>query len=167
MVILGGGLVGIELAIFLSSLGRKVMILEMMESLSDGGNPVHGLALINEIKRYGIEVSTSTRATEIGAEGVTGEYVGDQYTLPVCETIQRAVLQSNSFSEAVKNEAEVGSKKLYPADTVIYATGRVALQAEADALRFCAPEFHQIGDCWVPKTVQQATRMAFAVARDI
>ena len=167
VIILGGGLVGIELAIFLSSLGRKVMILEMMENLSDGGNPVHGLALINEINKYGIQVSTSTRATEINARGVVGEYVGDQYTLPVCETVQRAVLQSNSFSEVVKREAEVGSKLLYPAETIVYATGRVPLQAEVDALRFCAPEFHQIGDCFVPRTVQQATRMAFAVARDI
>ena len=64
-VILGGGLAGIELAIFLAGLGRTVTILEMMETLSDGGNPVHGLALINEINRYGIAVSTSTVATEI------------------------------------------------------------------------------------------------------
>ena len=78
-----------------------------------------------------------------------------------------AVLQSNSFRSVVRHDAEVGSKKLYPAETVIYATGRVPLQAEVDALRFCAPEFHQIGDCWIPRTVQQATRMAFAVARDV
>ena len=32
VIILGGGLVGIELAIFLSSLGRKVTIIEMMEN---------------------------------------------------------------------------------------------------------------------------------------
>ena len=76
VVILGGGLVGIELAIFLSGLGRKVTIIEMMETLSDGGNPVHGLALINEIKKYGIQVSTATRATEINEKGVIGEYVG-------------------------------------------------------------------------------------------
>ena len=43
--------------------------MEMMETLSDGGNPVHGLALINEIKRYGIKVSTSTRASEIDERG--------------------------------------------------------------------------------------------------
>lgn len=167
VVIIGGGLVGIELAVFLSSLGREVTILEMMESLSDGGNPVHGLALINEINRYGIRVSTSTRAIEITPEGVVGEYVGDAYTLPVCPTVRAAVLQSNSFGRVVKAGAEVGSKTLFVADTVIHATGRQPLVAEVDALRFAAPEFHQIGDCFIPRTIQQATRMAFAVARGI
>jgi 2,4-dienoyl-CoA reductase-like NADH-dependent reductase (Old Yellow Enzyme family)/thioredoxin reductase len=167
VVVLGGGLVGIELGIFLSGLGRRVTILEMMEALSDGGNPVHGLALINEIKRYAIQVSTSTRATEIGENGVIGEYVGSAYTLPPCPTVQMAVLQSNSFGRAVRADAEEGSKKLFQADTVVYAVGRQPLLDEADALRFCAPEFHQIGDCLAPKNIHITTRMAFAVARDI
>ena len=167
VVIIGGGLVGIELAIFLSGLGREVTIMEMMETLSDGGNPVHGLALINEINRYGIRVTTATRATEVHDTGVVGEYVGGAFTLPPCPTVQAAVLQSNSFNRVVRADAEVGSKNLFEADTVVLATGREALQTEADGLRFRAPEFHQIGDCWIPGNVQQATRMAFAVARDI
>lgn len=167
VVILGGGLVGVELAIFISGLGRRVTIIEMMETLSDGGNPVHGLALINEIKKYAIQASTSTRAVEIGAKGVVGEYVGSAYTLPSCPTVQEAVLQSNSFNRAVRSDAEQGSRKLFGADTVIYATGQQPHQEEADLLRFCAPEFYQIGDCLVPGNIQQATRMAYSVARDI
>jgi pyruvate/2-oxoglutarate dehydrogenase complex dihydrolipoamide dehydrogenase (E3) component len=167
VVILGGGLAGIELGIFLSGLGRRVTIIEMMETLSDGGNPVHGLALINEIKRYQIQVSTSTRAIEIGGDGVIGEYVGSAYTLPPTPTVQAAVLHSNVFGRVVKSDAEEGSTKLFEADTIIYAVGRQPLLDEADGLRFCAPEFHQIGDCLTPKNILHATRMAFAVARDI
>jgi 2,4-dienoyl-CoA reductase-like NADH-dependent reductase (Old Yellow Enzyme family)/thioredoxin reductase len=167
IVIIGGGLVGIELGIFLSGLRLKVTIIEMMETLSDGGNPVHGLALINEIKKYGIQVSTATRAAEINEKGVIGEYVGSAFTLPLCPTVQAAVLQSNSFGRVVRADAEEGSKKLFGADTVIYATGQQPLHDEVDALRFCAPEFHQIGDCLTPKNIQQATGMAFTIARDI
>jgi 2,4-dienoyl-CoA reductase-like NADH-dependent reductase (Old Yellow Enzyme family)/thioredoxin reductase len=167
IVVLGGGLVGIELAIYLAGLGRKVTIIEMMEALSDGGNPVHGLALVSEIRKYAIQVSTSTRATEINEEGVIGEYVGSTYTLPPCPTVQAAVLQSNSFGRVVRADVEEGSKKLYEADTVIYAVGQQPLHDAADALRFCAPEFHQIGDCFTPKNIHQATGMAFTVARDI
>jgi NADPH-dependent 2,4-dienoyl-CoA reductase/sulfur reductase-like enzyme len=166
-VILGGGLSGIELAIFLSGLGRKVTIMEMMETLSDGGNPVHGLALAGEIERWAIQISTSTLATEVNERGVVGEYVGSAYTLPSCPTVQAAVLNSTSFKRSIRADAEVGSRRLYEADTVIYATGRQPLQAEADALRFCAPEFHQIGDCFIARNVLEATRMGFAVARDI
>lgn len=166
-VILGGGLAGIELAIFLSGLGRKATILEMMEALSDGGNPVHGLALANEIKRYGIGVSTATLAAEVNGDGVVGEYVGSAYTLPSIPTVQAAVLTSSSFGRAIRGDLEVGSRTLFPADTVIYATGRRPLQTDADTLRFCAPEFQQIGDCFMARNVLEATRMGFAVARDL
>ncbi len=55
-----------------------------------------------------------------------GEYVGGVYTLPACPTVQAAVLQSNSFSKVVRADAEVGSRKLYAADSVVYATGQQA-----------------------------------------
>jgi len=167
VLVLGGGLAGIELAIYLAGLGREVTIMEMMETLSDGGNPVHGLALINEIRKHQIQVTTATKAVEITEAGAVGEYVGGAYTLPACPTVQAAVLQSSSFGRVVRAEAEVGSRKLYQADTVVYATGMAPLQNEADALRFSAPEFYQIGDCQVARNVHQATRMAFAVARDL
>lgn len=167
VIILGGGPAGIELAIYLAGLGREVTIMEMMETLSDGGNPVHGLALMNEIHKYGIRVLTATEAVEIAQTGVVGKYVGDAYTLPPSPTVQAAVLQSSSFSKAIRADAEVGSRKLYEADTVVCATGMQPLNAEADTLRFCAPEFHQIGDCLSVTNVHQATRMAFAIARDL
>jgi 2,4-dienoyl-CoA reductase-like NADH-dependent reductase (Old Yellow Enzyme family)/thioredoxin reductase len=167
VVVLGGGLAGIELAIYLAGLGRSVTILEMMETLSDGGNPVHGLALMNEIARLQIQVSTSTKATRVDDAGVVGEYVGGAYTLPPCPTVRAAVLHSNSLRATMRAGAEPGSTQLFEADTVVYATGRQPLHAEADALRFCAPVFHQIGDCWTIRNVQQATGMAHTVARDI
>jgi hypothetical protein len=39
------------------------------------------------------------------------------------------VLQSNSFGRAVRADAEMGSKRLFEADIVIYVTGRELLQA--------------------------------------
>jgi hypothetical protein len=87
--------------------------------------------------------------------------------LPVIPTVQAAVLNSSSFSRSIRGDAEMGSRTHFPADTVIYATGRQPLQAEADALRFCAPEFQQIGDCFMARNVFEATRMGFAVARDL
>jgi len=100
-------------------------------------------------------------------QGVVGEYVGNAYTLPPCPTVQAAVLNSNSFNRVVRADAEPGSRKLYAADTIIYATGRQPLQAEADALRFCAPEFYQIGDCAIARNILEASRMGFAIARDL
>ncbi len=167
IVVLGGGLVGIELAIYLAGMGRKVTILEMMNCLSDGGNPIHALALAEEIKKHEIGISTSTKAVEINEKGVVGEYAGDDYSLPVCPTVLKAVQQSNSFGLSIRSDAEIGSRTLFKADTVIYAVGQSPLHDEADALKFCAPEFHQIGDCLAPKNIHEATSTAFTIARDI
>jgi 2,4-dienoyl-CoA reductase-like NADH-dependent reductase (Old Yellow Enzyme family)/thioredoxin reductase len=58
-------------------------------------------------------------------------------------------------------------EKFFAADTVIYAVGQRALQEEASAFCFCAPEFYQIGDCVSPLNIMNATGTAFTIARDI
>jgi 2,4-dienoyl-CoA reductase-like NADH-dependent reductase (Old Yellow Enzyme family)/thioredoxin reductase len=167
VVIIGGGLVGVELGIYLAGLGRRVSIIEMMEFLNDGGNQCHGLALNNEIKKYGIRVSTATRVMEINEKGIIAEYVGSAFTLPLSKTVLAARGTSNTLGKAIRADAEKGSKQFFAADTVIHAIGQHPLREEADALRFCAPEFYQIGDCLATKNIQQATGMAFSIARDI
>ena len=70
VVILGAGLVGTELAIYLSMLGRKAAVVEMLDGISHGGNNLHVLALNVEIAKYGIDMNFNTTALEITAEGV-------------------------------------------------------------------------------------------------
>ena len=70
VVILGAGLVGVELAIYLSMLGRKVTVVEMLGEMNTGGNHMHGWALELEIKKYGIDMHFNTAASEITPEGV-------------------------------------------------------------------------------------------------
>jgi hypothetical protein len=41
------------------------------------------------------------------------------------------------------------------------------LREEAEALRFCAPEFYQIGDCVTPRNIAEATRCAYYAAIDL
>lgn len=132
-VILGGGLVGVELGIHLAMLGRKVTIVEMLDHISDGGNFQHLKSLKVEIKKYAIDLNLSTKALEITDKGV------------VCET-------------------EYG-EKVFEAETVIYAVGQYPLQEEAAALRHCALEFYQMGDCVAPRNVMSATSEAFSTSR--
>ena len=135
VVILGGGLVGAELAIHLAELGRSVSIVEMAPALGDGGNTLHGLAIRLELARKKVAVHLSVTAIEINEKGLVGE--------------------------------GADGKKLYDADTVIYAAGQAPLRDEADALRLAAPEFYQIGDCVTPKNIADATRLAYYVTRNI
>ena len=73
IVVLGGGLVGTELAIFLSGLGRDVTIMEMMPTLNDGGNMVHANGLRAQIAEKDIRLALSTRAKEIRPDGILAQ----------------------------------------------------------------------------------------------
>ena len=68
--------------------------------------------------------------------------------------------------EGVIGEGPEG-RKLYEADTVIYAVGQRALSEEAVNLHDCAPEFWQIGDCCIPANILQAVKGGYYAARDI
>lgn len=168
VVILGGGLSGIELAIYLSQLGKKAAIMEMANALNFSGNIIHSMAVANEISRLGIEVLTSTKAAEISEAGVLGEFVGDEFSLPEpCETIKKGVLESAISIAASSRTAGIGERQLYEADTVVFALGQTPLREEADSLRGIAPEFYALGDCVEPKNVYAANASAFTIARDI
>ena len=70
VVVLGGGLVGCELAIFLAGLGRQVTILEMAPQPGFGENVLHGMAVRQELGRLGVELRLNTRVEAVEAEGV-------------------------------------------------------------------------------------------------
>ena len=55
----------------------------------------------------------------------------------------------------------------FPAGTVIYAVGQRPESEAALALRLCAPEFYQIGDCLAPRNISSATGAAYQIACDI
>jgi pyruvate/2-oxoglutarate dehydrogenase complex dihydrolipoamide dehydrogenase (E3) component len=135
VVVLGGGLVGVELAIHLAGLGRSVTVAEMLPVLNNGGNILHQNALDTEIQERNIALSLNTRVEEIDEGGVRA--------------------------------AKDGQALYLPADTVICAVGQTPLREEAEALRFCAPEFYVLGDCVSPKNILQATAMADAAAKNI
>jgi pyruvate/2-oxoglutarate dehydrogenase complex dihydrolipoamide dehydrogenase (E3) component len=143
IVILGGGLVGSELAIYMGDLGRDVTILEMFPNLNDGGNLLQGQSIRIELDRLGVRLALGTKALEINEKGVIGA--------PACGTAGKS--------------AE--GTRLFEADTVVCAVGMKPLREEADRLRFCAPEFYQIGDCVTPKNIAEATRSAHFAALDL
>ena len=75
-VILGAGLSGLELGLYLSMLGRDATVIEISDSVSDGGNILHMQALLVELEQRGVSVKLSTTAAEITESGVlcrTGE----------------------------------------------------------------------------------------------
>jgi 2,4-dienoyl-CoA reductase-like NADH-dependent reductase (Old Yellow Enzyme family)/thioredoxin reductase len=156
-VILGGGLVGLELGVFLAQNGREVTVVEMLPrtcaseddketserfSAFGGmvvGDPlVHGISIREYLKAHPdlkMTIKTSTKALEITDKGMAVEGPGGARTIE--------------------------------ADTVIYSVGQRPLREEAQALRDCAPEFCALGDCVTPRNIFAATQSAWTIARDI
>ncbi|WP_230397401.1 oxidoreductase [Novisyntrophococcus fermenticellae] len=73
VVMLGGGLVGIELGLYLARLGREVTVVEMMPQPNLGGNTCHGIALDQEIEKRNLKLILSTKALEVTDKGVWTE----------------------------------------------------------------------------------------------
>ena len=82
VVILGAGLVGIELGLHLIHEGRSVTIVEQMDRISDGGNFLHMLGLNVEIKKRGLKIEFNTKVKEITASGVNCEKDEKTTTFP-------------------------------------------------------------------------------------
>ena len=90
VVIIGGGLVGVELGIHLAMEGRSVTIVEMLPDLSVSPFGFHTLALMEQIKSLGIAVHTSTSVHEITPEGVSAKAADESLTLPTDTVIYAA-----------------------------------------------------------------------------
>ncbi len=78
VTILGAGLVGLELAVYLAMLGKKVRVLEMAGDISDGGNFLHAIGLRLELKKQNVELRFFARAVEITKCGVRCDIDGGE-----------------------------------------------------------------------------------------
>ncbi len=91
VVILGGGLVGSELSVYLGMQGKKCTVLEMAPALNAGGNILQQNALNLQYPKYGIDVHTSTRAIEVTPEGVIAEGPDGTQQLFKADTVATAM----------------------------------------------------------------------------
>lgn len=71
VLILGAGLVGVELGLHLKANGKNVTIVEMADHVNDGGNFLHMMALQVEIDRVKLDIHFNTRAMEVTEKGAS------------------------------------------------------------------------------------------------
>ena len=70
VVIIGGGLVGVESAVHFAQEGKSVTLLEMADDIARDAAWPHRLALTEQLETLGVAVHTGCAAQEITAEGV-------------------------------------------------------------------------------------------------
>jgi NADPH-dependent 2,4-dienoyl-CoA reductase/sulfur reductase-like enzyme len=100
-VILGAGLVGTELSIYLQSLGKDVEIVEMASRINDGGNSCHAHAVVDQLIQRKIPLHLNTRAEEITATGIRCTGPDGKEIFYPCETVAYAAGMKERRAEAM------------------------------------------------------------------
>ena len=138
VVVIGGGEVGVETALYIAKKGHHTTVVEMRDRLSADSTAIHYYSMFEE-----------AWLNEPNFHGVTG--------VKVARIEPNAVVYTDK--EGVEHSLE--------ADTVVMCAGRVPREAEALSFYGSAPEFYMIGDCKKPASVQQLNRHAWSVANRI
>jgi dihydrolipoamide dehydrogenase len=71
IVIVGGGIIGCEFATVYSEFGRKVTMIEMLDSLCPGLDKEIAREVAKSLKKRGVEILTSSQITEMSVKGGT------------------------------------------------------------------------------------------------
>lgn len=108
VVVVGGGLIGCETALFLAEKGKKVIILEMLEKLGRDIDTVHRWSFLERLRKAGVRMEKKVKVTEISEQGVSGIRNGSTEFFPA-ETVVLAVgMRANK--EVVEKLKEKGLK---------------------------------------------------------
>jgi 2-enoate reductase len=137
VLVLGGGLIGCETALWLAQQGRKVTIVEILPDLLAGGTPVqhmNRLMLLDLLRFHRVEALTGTSLLEISPDG--------------------AVLLGRDSSE----------RKL-PADMIVLAVGLSPERELYRSLQGQIPNLFLIGDSRSAQNIMNSVWDAYEVAR--
>jgi len=135
VVVIGGGEVGVEAGMYLAEHNHHVTVLEMRDTLAADTTKIHYRSMFQE-------------AWE---------------ALPLFHAVTGAkVIAVND--QAVTYIDKDGKENTISADSIVISAGAKAKTDEALSFYGITGEFHMIGDCRKPATIQETTRSAFATA---
>ena len=107
VVVVGGGLVGCETALFLAEQGRPVTILEMLNEIGADILPTTRSAIIQKLKEKGVIMEVNAKALEFNEEGVVAERFGKRELFEADIMVLALGMESNSeLVEELKNEVK-------------------------------------------------------------
>lgn len=136
VLVVGGGIVGVETADFLSSYGKKVCLIEMEDEIMSTLPPIHKVGINERFRKHGVEVMTGTKLCEITADGV-------------------AKVKKSADGEEVKFEG---------VDNIVLALGATPYNPLEEELAGLVSEVYVIGDAKEARDALLATEEASALA---
>ncbi|MBW2058664.1 MAG: FAD-dependent oxidoreductase [Deltaproteobacteria bacterium] len=138
IVVIGGGLMGCEVALWLRNMGKEVCVLEILpEILADGVQAANRQMLMDMLVFNRVAIRTNARAMEIMKD--------------------RVVYRDEKSGDRVEVEAE----------GVIFATGLRPVNALYRYLYREYPNVYAIGDCGGGRRIHDAIWSAYGLVRDL
>ena len=131
MAVIGGGVIGIEFAYFLATIGVKVSVVEFLDRILPMVDEEITAQVTENLKELGVEIHTGAKVTEITADGVIFEKDGETHQISAQQVLM-AVGRGPSL-EGIDTEA-LGIK-----------TERGAIVTD-DTLKTSADGIYAIGD---------------------
>lgn len=137
-VVIGGGLVGCETALWLARMGKKVSVIEALDGLMEKGAPIchsNKEMLVDLLGQNGVQVRTNTKLSEVTDVGV--------------------VVSTDDGSEVME------------AGKVVLAIGLKENSEIYESLRSESADIYELGDSKDPRRIMDAIWDGYGVAREI
>ncbi|MPS46307.1 MAG: dihydrolipoyl dehydrogenase, partial [Stenotrophomonas sp.] len=141
LLVVGGGIIGLEMATVYSALGSKVTVVEFMDQLMPGADKDLVKPLADRLKKQGIEVHLKTKAS-----GVTADAKGVTVTFEAAEEGQAPALAQGTFDRVlVAVGRSPNGKKIDAEKAGVQVTDRGFIPVDRQ-MRTNVPHIFAIGD---------------------
>jgi dihydrolipoamide dehydrogenase len=136
LLVVGGGIIGLEMATVFRALGSEVTVVELLDQLMPGADPDLVRPLAERLKKQGVKVHLKVKAAKVDAEkaGIRVGFEGDQ--APEAQLFDRVLV---SVGRA-PNGGKVGAER---AGVAVGERGYIAVDRQ---MRTNVPHIFAIGD---------------------
>ncbi len=132
LVVVGGGVIGLEMAAYFNTVGSKVTVIEMMDKIAGPTDAQISEILMKNYQKKGVDFKLSSKVVEFKADAVCYEYEGKAYEVKadkVLMSIGRRPVTEGIGLEKIGVELERGKIKTDSTGKTnvpnVYATGDV------------------------------------------
>ena len=87
LVVIGGGVIGLEMASYFSSAGSAVTVIEMLDHIAGNTDREIASILRKNYEKKGVAFLLSSKITDIGSDSVTYEQDGETKTIPAVKVL--------------------------------------------------------------------------------
>ncbi len=141
LLVVGGGIIGLEMATVYSALGSKVTVVEFMDQLMPGADKDLVKPLADRLKKQGIEVHLKTRAA-----GVSADKKGVTVTFEAATEGEKPALDSTTYDRVLVAVGRAANGKKIDADKAgVEVTERGFIPVDRQ-MRTNVPHIFAIGD---------------------